>query len=101
MLGPYVELAATATDRYGRFRFEDLDPKTVYSIEASSRTHAPERADNVEVGTTDLTFTLTRGGDLEGTVYSADVGMPLSSFTVALRGPDNRTLAFDGASGSF
>ena len=101
LLGPHVPVKTARTDAQGRFRFDGLEPRTVYSIEASTRRHAPVRRDDVNVGTTDLVLGLRRGGRLEGTVLSADVGMPLSEFTVSVVGPRTQTTPFEGASGAF
>ena len=101
LLGPYYEVKRTFTDRKGFFRFTDLDKETVYSIEASARRHAPVRFDNVEVGTENLVFKLKRGGRLEGFVCSEDVGMPLSSFTVHLKGPETKEVPVENSDGVF
>ena len=83
MLGPEVPLTKTLTDREGFFRFEDLDPKCCYSIEASARTCAPERQDTIDVGTTGLVFTLKRGGRLSGNVYEISSASPTTSTSPA------------------
>ena len=101
MLGPVAELSTTMTDRQGRFRFDGLDEKTVYSIEASTRKHAPQRKDNVEPGTANLVLNLRVGGRLAGSVLSGDIGKPIEAFTVRLVGPESRTVAFEDSGGSF
>jgi hypothetical protein len=101
LLGPHEQVKQVSADRKGWFCFEELDAKTVYAIEASTSKHAPIRIDNVTVGTKDLVFTLKPGGRLTGTVYSADIGEPLRSFTVHVTGPEDRAVTFEDTTGYF
>lgn len=101
LLGPYVEIASVFTNRRGEFAFKGLDPAIVYCVEATRAGHMPQRVDDIETGRGDVEIVLSPGARLSATVLSSDVGMPLDTFTVALEGPDARTLTFSEAAGRF
>ncbi len=89
----------TRTNRKGEFVLAGLDGRIVYSVEASSAGHMAERVDEVQIPRRGLDFTLRRGARLKGQVLTADVGMPLRSFTLTLTGAEERSVQFEDAEG--